>query len=70
MTVRLNVTMPDDIAARLRAAAADRPSDYITKAVRRQLLADELRALPPTPDDWAADAEYYGDQALSGKPAK
>ncbi len=68
MTVRLNISMDDDLAARLRAASDDKLSDYISKAVRRQLLDDELRALPDsTGTEWAKDAEQTAEQVLFGR---
>ncbi|WP_069161067.1 hypothetical protein [Nocardia altamirensis] len=68
MTVRMNISMDDDLAARLRAASADKLSDYIARAVRRQLLEDELKSLPEAPDaEWAADAEQTAEQVLFGR---
>lgn len=65
MTTRLNITLPDAVAAKLRAASDNKPSEYITRAITRQMLEDDLRALaewektnPPNPErDRAADAE-------------
>lgn len=68
MTVRMNISMDDDLAARLRAASADKLSDYIAKAVRRQLLEDELKALPDsTGTAWANDAEQTAEHVLFGR---
>jgi hypothetical protein len=68
MAVRMNISMDDDLAARLRAASNDKLSDYISKAVRRQLLEDELRALPDsTGTEWAKDAEQSAEHVLFGR---
>jgi len=68
MAVRMNISMDDDLAARLRAASHDKLSDYIAKAVRRQLLEDELRALPDsTGTEWANDAEQAAEHVLFGR---
>jgi hypothetical protein len=68
MTVRMNITMDDDLAARLRVASGDRLSDYISQAVRRRILDDELAALPATEDsDWAATAEASAEAVMFGR---
>lgn len=63
---RLNITMPDELAEQLRAASGGQLSDYISRAVRRQLLDDELRALPDAVHDadWHAEAEQAAEAAL------
>lgn len=45
MTTRLNITLPDEVAIKLRAASDNKPSEYIERAVTRQMLADDLRKL-------------------------
>ncbi|WP_306359983.1 hypothetical protein [Nocardia sp. CC227C] len=45
MTTRLNITLPDAVAEKLRAASENKPSEYIERAVIRQMLADDLRKL-------------------------
>ncbi|MEU0876791.1 hypothetical protein [Nocardia brasiliensis] len=64
MTVRINITMDDDLAARLRVASADKLSDYIARAVRRQILEDELKLLPDADPAWAADVEQAAEHVL------
>jgi hypothetical protein len=65
MTVRMNISMDDDLAARLRVASDEKLSDYIARAVRRQLLDDELKSLPATVDsDWASDTEQASEHVL------
>uniref|UniRef100_UPI003F490FE5 hypothetical protein n=1 Tax=Nocardia suismassiliense TaxID=2077092 RepID=UPI003F490FE5 len=64
MATRRNITMDDGLADRLREASGNQPSDYISRVVRRQLLEDELRALPDTDLAWAAEAEQPVEAAL------
>ncbi|QBS40380.1 hypothetical protein [Nocardia sp. CS682] len=64
MTVRMNITMDDDLAARLRVASDDKLSDYIARAVRRQILEDELKTLPEVDPEWAAETEQAGEHVL------
>ncbi|PXX52759.1 hypothetical protein DFR70_1307 [Nocardia tenerifensis] len=64
MTVRMNITMDDDLAARLRVASDDKLSDYIARAVRRQMLEDELKTLPDADQGWADDAEQAAEHVL------
>uniref|UniRef100_UPI003F49ACC2 hypothetical protein n=1 Tax=Nocardia suismassiliense TaxID=2077092 RepID=UPI003F49ACC2 len=64
MTVRMNITMDDDLAARLRVASEDKLSDYIARAVRRQILEDELKTLPDVDPEWAAETERAGEHVL------
>lgn len=45
MTTRLNITLPDVVAEKLRTASGNKPSEYIERAVTRQMLADDLRRL-------------------------
>ncbi|MBF6330251.1 hypothetical protein [Nocardia transvalensis] len=46
MAVKMNIVLPDEIAARLRDVAGEgKMSDYIARAVRSRLVEDELRAL-------------------------
>lgn len=45
MTTRLNITLTDAVAVKLRDASGNQPSAYIERAVTRQLLADDLRKL-------------------------
>lgn len=69
----MNISLDEDLAARLRAASADRPSEYIARAVRAQLLDDELRALPdatPAERDWHADAEQHAESVLFDRGAR
>lgn len=68
MTVRMNITMDDDLAARLRVASGDKLSDYISQAVRRRILDDELAALPATEDaDWTTTAESGAEAVMFGR---
>jgi hypothetical protein len=70
MSVRMNILMEDDLAARLRTASGDKLGAYIARAVRRQLLEDELAALSATSmedTDWAADAEQAGEDVMFGR---
>lgn len=68
MTVRMNITMDDDLAARLRVASDDKLSDYISQAVRRRLLDDELAALSATEDtDWTTAAESSAEAVMFGR---
>lgn len=60
----MNISLDEDLAARLRAASADRPSEYIARAVRAKLLDDELRALPDAEYDWHAEAEQHAEAVL------
>ena len=41
---RINITMPDDVLAQLDAHTSNR-SEYITNAVRRQLVRDALATI-------------------------
>lgn len=61
-TVKINVTVPSDIAAAARAAAGGNLSAYTTEALRAALLRDALRRLTDDghtglPDDVAAAEE-------------
>jgi hypothetical protein len=69
MSVRMNILMEDDLAARLRTASGDKLGAYIARAVRRQLLEDELAALSASTKDtdWAADAEQAGEDVMFGR---
>ncbi|MFI9503522.1 hypothetical protein [Nocardia sp. NPDC052566] len=42
---KLTISMPDELAEAIRASAGGNVSDYIARAVRQQLLADDLRKL-------------------------
>ncbi|WP_330180909.1 hypothetical protein OHB26_31615 [Nocardia sp. NBC_01503] len=59
MTTRLNITLPDAVAERLRSASSNRPSEYIERAVMRQLLADDLRILAEFEKDNPPDPSFY-----------
>ncbi|NUS45466.1 MAG: hypothetical protein HOQ24_17460 [Mycobacteriaceae bacterium] len=48
---RINVVMNDGLAEQLRAASQGKLSEYIVRAVRRQLVEDDLRLLRDLPDD-------------------
>lgn len=70
----MNISLDDDLANRLRDASDGRPSEYIARAVRAQLLDDELRSLPDATGaerDWHADAEQHAESVLfdQGAPA-
>jgi hypothetical protein len=69
MSVRMNILMEDDLAARLRTASGDKLGAYIARAVRRQLLDDELAALSTSIEDrdWAANAEQAGEEIMFGR---
>ena len=68
MAVRKQIHLDEDVASRLDASIGDgKQSAYISRAVRNQLLADELRVLAATPDDWAADAEDTAEGILFGR---
>lgn len=69
MSVRMNILMDDDLAARLRTASGDKLGAYIARAVRRQLLEDELAALSASTEDtdWAADAERASEHVMFGR---
>jgi hypothetical protein len=69
MSVRMNILMDDDLAARLRTASGDKLGAYIARAVRRQLLDDELAALSANTEDtgWSAEAEQTGEDVMFGR---
>ena len=70
MSVRMNILMEDDLAVRLRTASGDKLGAYIARAVRRQLLEDELTALSATSikdPDWAAAAEQAAEDVMFGR---
>jgi hypothetical protein len=66
---RLNILMEDDLAARLRTASDGKQGAYIARAVRRQLLEDELAVLSAGTEDtaWAADAEQAAEDVMFGR---
>jgi hypothetical protein len=57
MTVRLTVSLPDDVAAAVREAAGDNISSYATRALKNAVLREQLRTLPGPDPDWTALAE-------------
>ncbi|MEU1986108.1 hypothetical protein [Nocardia sp. NPDC019395] len=64
MSVRMNISLDDDLADRLRDASDGRPSEYIARAVRAKMVEDELRALPDAAGverDWHAEAEQAAE---------
>jgi hypothetical protein len=69
MSVRMNILMEDDLAARLRTASGDKLGAYIARAVRRQLLEDELAALSASTKDtdWVTDAEQASEDVMFGR---
>jgi hypothetical protein len=57
MTKRLTVTVPDELDEAVRAAAGENVSAYTARALRNQLLIDDLDRLAGVPldEDMAAD---------------
>jgi plasmid stability protein len=68
MSVRMNISLDDDLADRLRTASDGRPSEYIARAVRARMVEDELRALPDaTEADWHAEAEQSAESLFEAR---
>ena len=70
MTKRLTVTLPDLLEARVRAAAGDNISAWAARAMLRQLMDDELKALAAAgalepAEDLLADTEADLDAELT-----
>lgn len=57
MSVRLTVSLPDELAAALREVAGGNLSGYTARALRSALLREQLRAMPGPDPDWTALAE-------------
>lgn len=57
MSVRLTVSLPEDLAAALRKVAGDNMSGYTARALRSALLREELRSLPAPDPEWVAMTE-------------
>jgi hypothetical protein len=66
---RLNILMDDDLAARLDTASDGKKGAYIARAVRHQLLEDELAVLNTGVEDtaWTADAEQAVEDVMFGR---
>lgn len=68
MAVRKQIHLDEDVASRLDSTVGGgNQSAYVSRAVRNQLLADELRALAATPDEWAADTDHTAEGILFGR---
>ncbi|MEV6280971.1 hypothetical protein [Nocardia sp. NPDC051832] len=76
MTTRLNITLTDVVAEKLRAASGNKPSEYIERAVTRQMLADDLRKLAewersnPSDQGWEQTSDAAAEEILFGRPAE
>jgi uncharacterized protein with von Willebrand factor type A (vWA) domain len=57
MSVRLTVSLPDDLASALREVAGDNMSGYTARALRSALLREQVRSLPGPDPEWIALAE-------------
>lgn len=57
MTVRLTVSLPDDVAAAVRQAAGDNISGYAAHVLKEAVLRDQVRSLPSPDPAWTAVAE-------------
>ncbi|MGW0252247.1 hypothetical protein ACWDYH_37040 [Nocardia goodfellowii] len=73
MTTRLNITLTDVVAEKLRAASGNKPSEYIERAVTRQMLADDLRKLAeweksnPSDGAWQQANDATAEEILFGR---
>lgn len=74
---KMTVVFPDELVPMLKARAGDgKASEYISRAVRNALLADDLKALaewekdnPPDPV-WDRLNEEAAEQAFFGRSAE
>jgi hypothetical protein len=57
MTVRLTVSLPDDVAAAVREAAGDNISGYAAHVLKEAVLREQVRLLPSPDPSWTAVAE-------------
>jgi hypothetical protein len=57
MTVRLTVSLPDDLAAAVKEAAGNNVSGYTAHALREAVLREQVRSLPGPEPQWTALAE-------------
>jgi hypothetical protein len=57
MSVRLTVSLPDDLAAAVREAAGDNVSSYAAQALKSAVLREQVRTLPGPDPEWIALAE-------------
>jgi hypothetical protein len=57
MTVRLTVSLPDDVAAAVREAAGDNVSGYAAHVLKNAVLREQVRSLPGPDPQWTALAE-------------
>jgi hypothetical protein len=57
MTVRLTVSLPDDLAAAVREAAGNNVSGYAAHALKDAVLREQVRSLPGPDPQWTALAE-------------
>jgi hypothetical protein len=57
MTVRLTVSLPDDVAAAVREAAGNNVSGYAAHVLKEAVLREQIRSLPSPDPAWTALAE-------------
>jgi hypothetical protein len=57
MTVRLTVSLPDDLAAAVKEAAGNNVSGYAAHALKDAVLREQVRSLPGPDPQWTALAE-------------
>ena len=57
MTVRLTVSLPDDVAAAVREAAGKNVSGYAAHVLKEAVLREQIRSLPSPDPAWTALAE-------------
>jgi hypothetical protein len=57
MTVRLTVSLPDDLAAAVREAAGNNVSGYAAHALKDAVLREQVRSLPGPDPQWTVLAE-------------
>jgi hypothetical protein len=57
MTVRLTVSLPDDLAAAVREAAGNNVSGYTAHVLKDAVLREQVRSLPGPEPQWTTLAE-------------
>lgn len=65
MAVRMNILFPEEIATRLKIVAGEgKQSEYVSRAVRRAMVEDDLRALAEyEAEHGGPDMSFYEESA-------
>ncbi|GAB4586763.1 hypothetical protein [Nocardia sp. IFM 10818] len=65
MTVRVTLSLPDEISDHLKTLPQGKQSDYVARAVRQQMVAEEMAMIiqQPIDEERLAEAEMLAWQS-------